>query len=545
MNKWLIGTLVGLVILLGGVAFFLVKQDTDLVQEAKRAALAKAEQKKPPAFIDMTTQQAGKSALANLTVSKTSQPSLQTVDYGTLAVRVSNGKNFGKLLSGFYNRPVSLIVVTGQIVAAQNAMPATPILILKLADPKNAVFDQLYSANGRVLSHAKTTSGGAADIALDIHYLDQEISVKDLQFILTTTQRWSEEIALWSPVLAAKWDNDSRKLAALFKRHRAKFYDNLMQLHIGPEQKNLWGRKISLKNDPAVAIELMPDLLSARFVSRTSDNSVTVKTGEIDRLLKRLGPKTEELHVSFWLNEGEGFVDTCRDLSSAMAEVAGLGVTDTSLILWTLIHRHAWFAKNIDYQTDCLNEAQSSALNNLGLELPTKANTRQSTPKTAKMNSSLATLVNMLRRGDAEIAKAKLGSLIAEKSSLLDRAGFWLFGENVKQNASGRILESADQAATMEQLLTLPVSHFGCFSRGDGLKGRHRTTLAQFDSSTELWELEFAFNAKGKIAGVTLNEADNETICRAIGDRRSGKNACYFARRSKQFPMIARAKCGG
>jgi len=134
--------------------------------------------------------------------------------------------------------------------------------------------------------------------------------------------------------------------------------------------------------------------------------------------------------------------------------------------------------------------------------------------------------------------------MIAERTTLLDRAGIWLFGDGVKQNDSGRILESADQTAAIEQLFALPVSHFGCFSRGHGIKGRHRTTLAQFGSSSELWELEFAFNAKGKIAGVTLDEADTETICRAIGERKTGNNACYFARRANQFPIVAQAKCG-
>ena len=101
-----------------------------------------------------------------------------------------------------------------------------------------------------------------------------------------------------------------------------------------------------------------------------------------------------------------------------------------------------------------------------------------------------------------------------------------------------------DQRATIDQLFSLPVSHFGCFSRGEGLKGRHRTTLAQFGASSDLWQLDFAFNKHGKITGVTLDEVDNEVICRAIGNRRTGSNACYFARRAKQFPAIARAKCG-
>ena len=76
------------------------------------------------------------------------------------------------------------------------------------------------------------------------------------------------------------------------------------------------------------------------------------------------------------------------------------------------------------------------------------------------------------------------------------------------------------------------------------MKGRQRKTLAQFGASSELWELEFAFNSKGKITGVTLDEADTETICRAIGERRSGTNACYFSRHAKQFPIVANAKCG-
>jgi len=545
VSRRLIGALIGLIVVLGGVTFFLVKQGTDKAQEIKRAAVAKVPQKKPQVYVDLTTQQAGERALEKLTISKASLPPLKTIDYASFGVQISNGENIGKLFRQFYDKPVSLIVVTGQKVGVQNTSPPTPILILKSTNPNNSEFDQLYSANGRVLPYVKTSSGGAADIALDIHYLDQKISEQDIQFILDTTKRWSEGSSLWSTNLAAKTAGNTRKMVALFKNHRAKFYDNLMQLHIGPEQDKLFGRNIALKSDPTSNIVLEPVLRSAQFANQTSDSSITVKTGEINLFLQSLGPKSEQLQVNFWLNEGEGFVDTCRDLSSALANDAGLSVTDTALLMWTLIHRHAWFAKDIDYQTDCLNEAQSAALNKLGLELPTKANTRQSTPKNSMMNKILAQAVNMLRRGDTEAARAKMSSLIAKKSSLLDRAGFWLFGDNVMQNESGRILESTDPATATEQLLTLPVSHFGCFSRGDGLKGRHRTTLAQLDSSNELWELEFAFNAQGKIAGVTLNEADNETICRAIGNRRSAENSCYFTRRAKHFPMVAKANCGG
>jgi len=102
-----------MIILLGGVAFFLVQQDADKAQEAKRAARAKIPQEKPPVFIDLTPQQAGKNALENLTISKTSQASPKTVDYASLAVRISNGSTIGNLFRQFYDKPVSLIIVTG------------------------------------------------------------------------------------------------------------------------------------------------------------------------------------------------------------------------------------------------------------------------------------------------------------------------------------------------------------------------------------------------------------------------------------------------
>jgi len=303
------------------------------------------------------------------------------------------------------------------------------------------------------------------------------------------------------------------------------------------------GRAMALKNSTG-RIELTVSARPAKFLLPNEKGQTIVRSSEIDQFLHHGNLHNKDLQVNFWLNEGEGFVDTCRDLSTSLLKQAGLSLMDTSLVLWSLIHRHAWFAKDIDYQTDCLDEAQTAALKELRLALPNKKNARQSTPRNATMNKILATLVKVLRNDDPESTKVNLSAMIAEKTTLLDRAGVWLYGEQVLQNDAGRIIESANQQAAIDQLFALPVSHFGCFSRGDGLKGRHRTTLAQFGASTDLWELEFAFNAKGKIAGITLDEADNETICRAIGDRRSGENACYFAKRAKSFPIIAKAKCG-
>lgn len=547
MGKWVITAIVGVLIIGGGATYFWLNHQEKLLEIAERQALEKAEQVKRDAVIDLTTGEAGKRALENLDISKiTSSENAEDANYSALGVTIENGENFAGLLRQFYNKPVSLIIMTAQVVAAKKPMPATPILIFKSSGLKDTKFDLLYSANGRVLPFQRTRSGGLADIALDIYYLDEKLTAAETAQLLITTKRLANSPLFWADNQRKLFDAERSNLSALLKNRRAKFYNNLMQLHIGPERDSVFGRQISLKSNPSnssAKIKLTPILKPAGFVTNVSNN-VMVQTSQITRFLQNLGPKNENLQVDFWLNEGEGFVDTCRNLSDALKNDIGLSNVDTSVILWTLIHRHAWFAKDIDYQTDCLNEVQSAALQKLGLALPTEKNSRQSSPSSATMNKMVASLVNVLRRDDPETSKINLAAMIAARSTLLDRAGIWLYGDKIRQNDSGRILESANQEAVIEQLFTLPVSHFGCFSRGDGLKGRHRTTLAQFGASPELWELKFAFNDKGKIAGITLDEADNETICRAVGGRRSKNSTCYFARRQSQFPMIAKAKCG-
>ncbi|MBT5940996.1 MAG: hypothetical protein HOG95_13785, partial [Rhodospirillaceae bacterium] len=230
------------------------------------------------------------------------------------------------------------------------------------------------------------------------------------------------------------------------KNRRAKFYDNLWQVHIGPEGKMVTGRAMALKNSTG-RIELTVSARPAKFLLPNEKGQTIVRSSEIDQFLHHGNLHNKDLQVNFWLNEGEGFVDTCRDLSTSLLKQAGLSLMDTSLVLWSLIHRHAWFAKDIDYQTDCLDEAQTAALKELRLALPNKKNARQSTPRNATMNKILATLVKVLRNDDPESTKVNLSAMIAEKTTLLDRAGVWLYGEQVLQNDAGRIIESANQQA--------------------------------------------------------------------------------------------------
>jgi hypothetical protein len=537
VNKAGVGALIGIIILIAGAGYFWFLQQENLAREQTAKRQADIARQKQASVFDLTSKQAGALALNKLTISKTSQTDVGESDqYFALSVKITDGKKFADLLHQFYNKPTSLVVVTAENVRAPLPALAAPILILRKGE-------LVYAANGIALPFEASPSGGATDIALDIHYLDDKASNGDISKLLNLAKQLSAGPVPWSTDQREKLFDNSTALIALMKNRRAKFYDNLWQVHIGPEGKMVTGRAMALKNSTG-RIELTVSARPAKFLLPNEKGQTIVRSSEIDQFLHHGNLHNKDLQVNFWLNEGEGFVDTCRDLSTSLLKQAGLSLMDTSLVLWSLIHRHAWFAKDIDYQTDCLDEAQTAALKELRLALPNKKNARQSTPRNATMNKILATLVKVLRNDDPESTKVNLSAMIAEKTTLLDRAGVWLYGEQVLQNDAGRIIESANQQAAIDQLFALPVSHFGCFSRGDGLKGRHRTTLAQFGASTDLWELEFAFNAKGKIAGITLDEADNETICRAIGDRRSGENACYFAKRAKSFPIIAKAKCG-
>jgi hypothetical protein len=529
VNKGLIGSLLAIIIVIGGTGYYwLERQKTIEIKEAARQAEITRVKNLPPVF-DLSAKDAGALALQNIDISKIPEgKTLISAEYFSLKVKVENGKDVGGLLRKFYSKPTALIIMTVQNARNRKSQVSTPVLILKNSPQKPNSNEVLYAANDQVLPFEPSRSDGAADIAFDIHYLDEKMSREDISNLVRFAKN------------TAQHQND---LDTLLKKHRVKFYDNLMQLHVGPEQKIMSGRKIKIKGSTA-NIELTVLTKPMRFARQNSAAATIVKTNEINQLLQHASAKSKELQVNFWLNEGDGFGATCRELSNVLSDEAGLSIGDTSLVLWTLIHRHAWFAKDINYQTDCLNEAQSAALLKLKLTLPVKPKLRQQSPSNSAMNTILAQLVKVLQSGEPELTKVNLSAMIAEQVTLLDRADIWLFGDNIKQSVGGRILDSADQQATIDQLFTLPVSHFGCFSRGEGLKGRHRKTLAQFGASSEVWELEFAFNSKGKITGVTLDEANTETICRAIGERRSGNNACYFSRNAKQFPIVSNAKCG-
>lgn len=528
MNKSLMVALLGIVVVVCGASYFWFSQQQDKNAKEGMRQSKIAEVKNVPLFDDLSPKEAGTYAFKNLQISKVTSPeTMASAEYFALTVEVTNGKNFGDLFSKIYNKPASLIIMTAQNVRSPNNDLSTPIVVFKSSATRPLIFDILHVAKGQVLPFEPSLSGRGADIALDIHYLDEKMSPKDIANFIQYSKNPLERKA---------------ELNALLKKHRRKFYNNLIQLHVGPEGKLMSGRKISLK-DTDSTIELNLQSKPMRFTSIKEKGLVVVNTRKIENFLRNVSNEDKEIYANFWLNEGKGFSKTCRDISNRLQDRAGLSTNDTALVLWSLIHRHAWFAKRINYQTDCLEETHSAALKKLNLKLPTWQKRRPSSPSIAAMNSKLAALVKVIREGDLNTTKIDFGSMITEKVTLLDRANIWLSGIDVKQNDGGRIFESASRKATIDQLLSLPVSHFGCFSRGEALKGRHRKTLAQFGTSKELWELVFAFNSRGKITGITLDEATTKSVCRAIGNQRTGRNTCYFSRRGSQFPIIANAKC--
>ncbi len=133
MNNKRIGVTISLLILIAGAAYFWFKYNNN--EASKLEAKRQAEISKPKIVApinNMTSQQAGKHALENLEISKIPSANVGSgADYFALNVLVSKGDGFKDLLSQFYSEPVSLIVMTAQIVAPKNAYPATPILVLK------------------------------------------------------------------------------------------------------------------------------------------------------------------------------------------------------------------------------------------------------------------------------------------------------------------------------------------------------------------------------------------------------------------------------
>ena len=81
------------------------------------------------------------------------------------------------MLHQFYNKPTSLVVVTAENVRAPLPALAAPILILRKGE-------LVYAANGIALPFEASPSGGATDIALDIHYLDDKASNGDISKLL-------------------------------------------------------------------------------------------------------------------------------------------------------------------------------------------------------------------------------------------------------------------------------------------------------------------------------------------------------------------------
>jgi len=226
VNKAGVGALIGIIILIAGAGYFWFLQQENLAREQTAKRQADIARQKQASVFDLTSKQAGALALNKLTISKTSQTDVGESDqYFALSVKITDGKKFADLLHQFYNKPTSLVVVTAENVRAPLPALAAPILILRKGE-------LVYAANGIALPFEASPSGGATDIALDIHYLDDKASNGDISKLLNLAKQLSAGPVPWSTDQREKLFDNSTALIALMKNRRAKFYDNLWQVSV-------------------------------------------------------------------------------------------------------------------------------------------------------------------------------------------------------------------------------------------------------------------------------------------------------------------------
>ena len=229
----------------------------------------------------------------------------------------------------------------------------------------------------------------------------------------------------------------------------------------------------------------------------------------------------------------DGLGAACRTLRAELTDRLGLSAFDASAVLRALARTHALFATGGDYGRDCLD---------VDLEAPAKG---LKAATAGQLNAVLGRIGAGLRGDTPDKTVKVLAPMFADSVALFDYSGLWLAGTEAALVGAGRldVLPGAgpDQAAAY--LADLPVVHFACYSDGSGLTGVHRAALVQLEHDSGLWVLDVAFDGQRRIAGVSLAEADRRQVCRAVGNRKSGPDACFFAASGNSYRGIDPAGC--
>lgn len=460
--------------------------------------------------------------------------------YGAVAVNWQAEGVLASLFREFYGKPIQSIVVAIQSSGHRGPeLPPVPILVMSKSEDGSGkdVFKQVFDVNGRATPYARLSKSGGFKINFSVSFYDRTLerqTLRSLAALSAATEPWSARSA--EPILKAL-EISLKKL----EQGIVKSYSRLLEPEIGPSPDGIQGQRMTFSGKdgkPIARLQIEP-VLKPSFVSGPN------RYAKADDLTSGRLAETNGLLLSeFWLAEDDAFADSCRDLTQALGAEYGFHDFDTATILGSMIRDHAWLADNVDYGTDCLNAVTVKAMNRMNMPIPTGDSVATSSISVGPLNKNLSELAQMLRHNQPARIMPKLRQLFADRVSLQDRANVWLWGEGVIDRQGDRAMPGIGGERAMEQLLSLPITRFGCYSGGEGGAGAHRASLVQLANLDNMWDLEFAFDSAGKIAAVALREASRQAICRATGNRTSGENACYFARYRDRFPAVAAANCG-
>ncbi|SCA57776.1 exported hypothetical protein [Candidatus Terasakiella magnetica] len=249
-----------------------------------------------------------------------------------------------------------------------------------------------------------------------------------------------------------------------------------------------------------------------------------------------------DLESVFWSVPVEALRSSCRAIQGALQERLGLSLRDSTLVLWRMMQAHALFAKETDYITQCSGIDSAARLEEAGFSLPSPKQGRTSRTKTKTMNKALSSIASLVKN-QKDSGYTRLAKMMTDKLVVRDEARL-LFPAQSGQliNATNDVVApSLSNTDAAEYLMMLPIKSYGCYSRGRGQSGDHRTTLVQLENDPNLWQLDFAFDQSDKINAIQLRKPSQVDFCRAVGGRTSS-NRCAFS--GKSFPGLSSDRCG-
>lgn len=496
----------------------------------------------PPAPADLTADEArilaGKLTIIEKVTSSGVVAWTPQASYGAVSVRWQETDGLVRWARQLYRKPAKTIVISLDWAGFDGPeIPGIPILVIDGGDDGNTADQVIFKADGRTTPFTKLKEGAGFTANLSLTFHDRELDRQTLRSLAALTR------------LQAPWSKGSaatllRMLELSFKklsRGIVKSYPRLLQLNLGPAQDGIEGVKLTIpqaEGGDAATLQLEPALRPSYLAS--VDRFARAEELTSGQMTRTHG----DVLTGFWRARNDNLPNTCGRLEKALSEDYGFHLYDTALVFASLLRDHALLAPGMDYTGKCLSPAIAAAFQRLGLPSSGSERADAKPLSAAVMNNRLDALARVLRSNTPETKLAELRAMLAERVTLSDKANIWLFGDGIVGDDRERLLPGAEKELASEQILALPVTRFGCYSTRDGGAGR-RATLGQLAGLSSIWELEFSFNAQGKINAVSLEEANRQTICRAVGNRPDNANACYFARNRAQFPAVRKAGCGG